>query len=53
MAKAAPSPDIFQRVLDDLIEQQLMQQAADAAHITVRDTELDGHDNRVVFGEAA
>jgi parvulin-like peptidyl-prolyl isomerase len=39
-AKAEPSPDIFQKVLDDLIEQQLMQQAADAAHITASEAEV-------------
>jgi peptidyl-prolyl cis-trans isomerase SurA len=40
-AKAEPSPDVFQRVLDDLIEQHLMMQAADAAHLTASDAEVD------------
>jgi parvulin-like peptidyl-prolyl isomerase len=40
-AKAEPSPDIFQKVLDDLIEQHLMLQAADAAHLTVEPAEID------------
>jgi parvulin-like peptidyl-prolyl isomerase len=40
-AKAEMSPDVFQRVLDDLIETHLMLQAADAAHITASDADLD------------
>jgi parvulin-like peptidyl-prolyl isomerase len=40
-AKAEASPDVFQRVLDELIETHLMLQAADAAHLTASDTEID------------
>jgi peptidyl-prolyl cis-trans isomerase SurA len=40
-AKVEPSPDIFQKVLDDLIDQHLMLQAAEAAHIAATDAEID------------
>jgi parvulin-like peptidyl-prolyl isomerase len=40
-AKAEPSPDVFQKVLDELIETHLMLQAADAAHVTATDAEID------------
>lgn len=40
-AKAEASPDVFQRVLDELVETHLMLQAADAAHITASDAEID------------
>lgn len=40
-AKAEASPDVFQKVLDELIETHLMLQAADAAHITASEAEID------------
>ena len=40
-AKAEPSPDVFQKVLDELIETHLMLQAADAAHVTATGAEID------------
>jgi len=40
-AKAEASPDVFQKVLDELIETRLMLQAADAAHITASEQEID------------
>jgi parvulin-like peptidyl-prolyl isomerase len=40
-AKAEASPDVFQRVLDELIETHLLLQAADAAHITASDADID------------
>ncbi len=40
-AKAEASPDVFQKVLDELIETHLMLQAADTAHITVSEAEID------------
>jgi peptidyl-prolyl cis-trans isomerase SurA len=40
-AKAEPSPDVFQRVLDELIDQKLMVQAAEAEHLTATEPEVD------------
>lgn len=40
-AKAEPSPDVFQRVLDDLIEMHLLLQAAEQDGITATDDEVD------------
>jgi parvulin-like peptidyl-prolyl isomerase len=40
-AKAEASPDVFQKVLDELIETHLMLQAADAAHITASEADID------------
>ena len=40
-AKAQPSPEVVQKVLDDLIEQHLMLQAADEEGVTSSDAEVD------------
>ena len=40
-AKAQPSPEIVQKVLDELIDQHLMLQAADEAHLTASEPEVD------------
>jgi len=40
-AKAQPSPDVVQKVLDELIEQHLMLQAADEQHLTATPQEVD------------
>jgi peptidyl-prolyl cis-trans isomerase SurA len=40
-AKAQPSPEVVQKVIDELIDQHLMLQAADEQHITSSDAEID------------
>jgi hypothetical protein len=40
-AKADPSPDVFQRVLDDLIDQRLMVLAAVAENLEANDAEIE------------
>jgi peptidyl-prolyl cis-trans isomerase SurA len=40
-AKAQPSPEVVQKIIDELIEQHLMLQAADEQHLTATDAEVD------------
>ena len=40
-AKAQPSPEVVQKVLDELIEQHMMLQAADEQQLTATDHEVD------------
>lgn len=40
-AKAEASPEVVQKVLDELIDQRLMLQAADEQHVTASDQEVD------------